>query len=131
LPFANRKVGYHAVWFNLQSVIVRQGANLRPCRGLAEIERPDRLCSKHDVLKHRHLVSQREMLMHHADSGRQRRMRIARRQRSAKGLDVPFVGGVMAEQDVHQRGLARAVFTQQRNHLAAHERQRNRIVCHQ
>jgi hypothetical protein len=68
------------------------------------------------------------MLMHHADPGRQRRVRVSRRQRLAEHLYLSLVGGVVAEKDVHQRRLAGAVFAKQRHHLAAPQRKRNGVI---
>jgi hypothetical protein len=68
------------------------------------------------------------MLMHHADPGRQRGVRVSRRQRLAEHLYLSLVGGVVAEKDVHQRRLARAVFAKQRHHLAAFQRKRNGVI---
>ena len=48
------------------------------------------------------------------------------RQRRAERLDRALVGDVMAEQDRHQRRLARAVLAQQRQHFAA---RRARAKC--
>ncbi len=61
------------------------------------------------------------MLMHHAHARGQRRARMAGRQRLTEDLDRALVGHIMAEEDVHQRGLARAVLTQKRHDLSPAE----------
>jgi hypothetical protein len=53
---------------------------------------------------------------------------LARRQRSAVHQDVARVGRVVAEQDGHQRALARAVLAQQGQHLAGLQVQRDAVV---
>ena len=73
------------------------------------------------------------MLVHHADAGRERRLRRARRQRvrapvGPGNVDRPLVGHVVAEQDVHQRGLAGAVLAEQRQDLAAPQLEIDRVV---
>ena len=68
------------------------------------------------------------MLVHHADAGIERGARVARRQRLAEGLDRALVGDIVAEQDVHQRGLAGAVLAEQRDDLAARELEGDRVV---
>ena len=79
-------------------------------------------------LKKGEVIGQREMLMHHADPGLKRRARIAGRQRAAEGGDRAFVGDILSEQDVHQRGLARAVFAQKRHDLAFATRKRDCVM---
>ena len=71
------------------------------------------------------VLGQREVLVHHADAGRERRLRRARRERAearrrarAPAI-VALIGDVVAEQDVHQRRLAGAVLAEQRQDLAA------------
>ena len=68
------------------------------------------------------------MLVHHAETRRDRRARLARGQGATEQLHAPPVGGVMAEQDVHQRGLARAVLAQKRDHLTRVQLEAHRVV---
>ena len=58
------------------------------------------------------------MLMNHADAGLEGCSRIAWRQAGAESFHRSRVGHVMAEQDVHQRGLAGTVFPEQSDDLA-------------
>jgi hypothetical protein len=92
---------------------------------------PQRLGAQHHVVQHAQVVGQREVLVHHADARRQRRRRVAGRQRLAKDLDVAGVGHVVPEQDRHQRALARTVLAQQRQHLAALPAPARCVVGHQ
>ena len=66
--------------------------------------------------------------MHHADARRQRRPRLARRQRLAKDFDRAFVGRVMAEENIHEGGLARTVFAQQGDHLTAPQLETDPVI---
>ena len=91
----------------------------RRAAGAVEASLPEALGAERDVLEHAHVVGQREMLVHHADAGIERGAGIARRQSPAERLDRALVGDIVAEQDVHQRGLAGAVLAEQRDHLAA------------
>jgi hypothetical protein len=104
--------------------IEQPGARLAPAR-----ERlPQRLGAEHHVVEHAQVVGQREVLVHHADAGSQRRLRLPWRQRAPIHLDRAGVGHVVAEQDRHQRALAGAVFAQQRQHLAGAQLERHRVV---
>ena len=87
------------------------------------------LRAKRDVFQHGHVVGKREMLVHHADAGLDRGTRVAGRQRLAEGLDGALVGDIVAEEDVHQRGLAGAVLAKQGDDLAALEFEGNGVVC--
>jgi len=51
-------------------------------------------------------------------ASRQRGAGVARRQRCAVHFHRARIGQVVTEEDGHQRGLARAVFAQQGQHLA-------------
>jgi hypothetical protein len=60
------------------------------------------------------------------DCARQRQLWRALRQCREPAIlaregDLAAIGHIMAEQDIHQRGLARAVLAQQRNDLAARQ----------
>lgn len=68
------------------------------------------------------------MLVHHAHARLNRGPRIAGRQNPSEGFDGPAVGNIMAKQDIHERRLAGAVFTQKRNHLAALEAKADTII---
>jgi hypothetical protein len=89
---------------------------------------PQRLGAEHHVVQHAQVVCQREVLVHHADAGRQGGAGIATRQQSPVDGDRAGVGDIVAEQDRHQRALAGAVFAQQRQHLAASQVECDAIV---
>ena len=58
------------------------------------------------------------MLMHHANPRRQCGAGIAGWQGLAEHFDATFISLIMTKQDVHQRGLTRAVFAQKGNDFA-------------
>jgi hypothetical protein len=63
------------------------------------------------------------MLMRHADAERDGIGRAMDIGRAAIDGDTAGIGGVAAEEDVHQRGLAGAVLAQQPQHIAGMERE--------
>ena len=98
-----------------------------------EIERAERPRAEHDVLQHGQAFGEREVLVHHADAGIERGLRRAGRERRQRAVrprhaDRSFVGHVVAEQDVHQRGLAGAVLAEQREDFPAPQVEIDRVV---
>src|SRR5690606_9996445 len=81
-----------------------------------------------DVLQHRQVVGQREVLVHHAHPRGESSAGVAGGKRLAEDLDRARVGRVMAEEDVHQRGLARAVLAEKGDYLALSQRDADRVV---
>jgi hypothetical protein len=76
-----------------------------------------------DVLGHRGVGAQRDLLVHQADAQAHRVRRAVDDHLAPVQRDLAFVGLVDAVDDVHQRGLARAVLAAQRVDLAARERE--------
>ena len=70
------------------------------------------------------------MLEHHADAQGPRLLRVANLHRLTVELDVAFIGLDRAVNDFHQRGLARAVFTQHGVGLAGLYPQTDLLVGH-
>ena len=128
LALPHRQAAHAGVQRHLQAEAGRH--RLQPFGGLGAAAEglPQRLGAHEYVVQHGEVVGQGEVLVHHADARSQRRLGCARRQRLAEHLDLPAVGGVVAEQDGHQRGLARAVLAQQGQHLARMQRERNGVV---
>jgi len=71
------------------------------------------------------------VLVHHAYARRQRRARLAGRQQPAMHPNFARIGDVVAKEDGHQRGLARAVLAEQGQHFAARELQADAVIGHQ
>ena len=63
------------------------------------------------------VIDQVQLLMDKGDTGIQRVHGAGKMHRLSVQLDNALIGGQNAAQDVHQRGLASAVFTQQRADL--------------
>ena len=126
LALADGEIGDPCMRVDRQPRVPRQrlqpGERLRP----ASHRRRHRLAAEHDVVEHGEVAGEREVLVHHADAGGERRPRVAGRQGAAEELDLPRIGDVVAEQDRHQRRLAGAVFAQQRQHLAGMQVERDR-----
>ncbi len=75
------------------------------------------------VLQHRMAGHELEMLVHHANAEIERVGGIADRDRPALDLDRPRIGGVGAEEDIHQGGLAGAVLAEETEDVAGIQRQ--------
>src|SRR5690606_17475954 len=71
------------------------------------------------------------MLMHHSHARFQCSAGLTCGQGLAEHLDQSFICDVMAKQDVHQRGLTSAIFTQKRHDLAPAQCQADGIICRQ
>ena len=68
------------------------------------------------------------MLVHHADAGLDHRARSAGRQRLSEGGHGARVGDVVTEEDVHRRGLAGTVLTEQRQQFAFAQREIDAVI---
>jgi hypothetical protein len=80
------------------------------------------------VLQHRHRLEQREVLEHHADAERTRRLRVGDPDGAAVPQDLALVGVEHAVDDLDQRALAGAVLAQQRVDLAGAHLQAHAVV---
>src|SRR6218665_2789533 len=131
LALAHRQAAHARIGLHRQAKLPRHGQQLGAPPAAARERLPQRLAAQHQVVQHRQVVGQRAVLVHHADACRQRRARLARWQAPAKDLDMACVGPVMPEQNRHQRRFARAVFAQQRQHLAALQVQADVVIGQQ
>ena len=86
------------------------------------------LAAEHDVLGDGEDGHQHEVLVHHADAGRDRVARGAELHRLAVHEDLALVGLEQPVEHVHQRGLAGAVLTEQAVDLARLDRQVDVVV---
>src|SRR5690606_21828917 len=73
---------------------------------------------EHDVFGHREHRDQHEVLVHHADAGRDAVAWPAEADWLAVDQDLALVGPIEAGEDVHHRRLAGAVLAEQAEHLA-------------
>ncbi len=128
LAFANRQRGDRRIRIDRQPESLPQFANAG-CR-LAAVRRQgeQRFGSQHDVVEDTEIVGKGEMLVHHADACGNGCPRLARRERFPLDFDRPLIGDIVAEQDVHQRGLTGAVLTQEADDFAARQCEGDRVV---
>ncbi len=82
------------------------------------------------VLRHRQVREQVQLLVHDADAGAVRIRRRARTVRPAVERDVSLVGDVDAGEQIDQRRLARAVLAEQHVRLAARDVERHVLQRH-
>ena len=78
-----------------------------------------RLAGEEDVLGHRQVRHEVQLLVNHRDAGRFRRPRGREPHRLAVELDAALVGLQLPADDPHQRGLAGAVLAAHRMHFTA------------
>ena len=83
-----------------------------------------------DVFHHRQVRSERELLINRRDAGAARLERAARREPPAVDAHRTRVAGERAGEDGHQRALARAVLTDEREDLARADRQVHAVQRH-
>src|ERR1700730_686773 len=84
-------------------------------------ERALRLAADEDVLRHGQVVHQLQFLMNDADAGLLRLARVGGIHAGAVVADLAGILTVDAGENLHQRGLARAVLAHQRVDLAGHQ----------
>ena len=87
-----------------------------------------RFGAEDDVLQHRQIVGQHEVLVHHADPGGESVTRRAEVHLVAADEDAPLVGGQHAVDHVHERGLAGAVLAADGVDLSLGNRQAHPVV---
>ena len=117
LSFTDREIADAGIRVNCETEIARELFDLTPNRCPASATGKKWLGPESNIVHHRQIVCQREVLVNHADSGGERRTRITGRQGPTKYFDTALIGNVMAEENIHQRGFSSAVFTKQRKNL--------------
>ena len=108
LLLADTEVGHELVGIDLQPVAAAEGAD-PAAGGVSGEHRPARLAAEHDVLPHREVVGEHEVLEDHADAVADRRRRGPEVLHLAVDEDRSLVGLMGAVQRLHQRRLAGAV----------------------
>ena len=131
---ADRQVLHQGVRVDRQAValggledVAAAAAAVQP----AERAAPGLLGAERDVLRDREDGHQHEVLVHHADAGRDGVPRAAEGPRLAVHQDLALVRLQQAVELVHQGRLARAVLAEQRVHLAGLDGQVDVVVGHQ
>ena len=130
LLLAHRKVGDARPGVHREAEPCRKSFQPIPCPPPVRAPSPERLGPRHHVVEHGEVRGEREVLMHHPHPRRDRRARPTGRQHATPDPHLARIRGVMAEQDRHERRLARAVLPQERQDLAPVERQRHVLVRH-
>ena len=116
---ADRDLLDDRVGVDLEAVLGADLAHLLArLRHVEMVERAGRLDAEHDVLRHGEDRHQHEMLMHHADAGVDGVLGAVEVGRLAVDEDFALVRAVEPGEDVHQRGLAGAVFAEQAENLS-------------
>ena len=95
----------------------------RPSAATRRPEAVDRLVAEEDVLGDAEFRRDAELLMDHADPGRQRVARRAEMHVLSVDAHAPCVGAVDAGDDLHHRALARAVLAGQTMDLTGEQRE--------
>ena len=115
---------------DLKAVFLHKAA--RFAFGLGVVEEhaePARLAAEDDVLRDGERRDEHEVLVHHADAALDGRLRAEVLDALAFDVDLAVGGRVDAVEDVHKRGFARAVFADEREHLALFYFKRHVVVC--
>ena len=102
----------------MQAIFLAEGQHLLPCLLFLQEAVLRGLHAHNDVVQHGEAFHQLEVLVHHADTQGVGVVGILDGHHLAVLLDDALLRLVQAEQHAHQRGLARAVFTQQGVDLA-------------
>ena len=95
----------------------------RPWRASDGAEPADRLHAEEDILGDRQVRRDAQLLMHHADAGRQRVAGGAEATGAPSQAHDPAIVGVHAGDDLHQRALAGAVLADETMDLAGGQRE--------
>ena len=117
---------------HVKAVAVGEVAYVAPCLAPVEEAGPVGLLdAERDVLRDREDRHQHEVLVHHADAGRDRVFGRAEPRRLAVDEDLALVGLRQPVQDVHQRGLPRSVLAEQGVDLPRGHREADLVVGHE
>ena len=116
------------VGVDVERMVALQPLQLGPHPGDAGKQQRRLLGAEHDVLDHGEVLDQHEMLVDHADAGRDGGVRIGDVHRLAADFDGAGIGLVEAVDDRHQRRLAGAVLTDDAVDRATFHRQIDALV---
>ena len=107
---ADRELLDQRVRIDREAVGVLEPLQFGPRRRNAPGQKRAAFGAENDVLQHREIIDQHEVLMHHADAGFDRRLAVADGDGLAVDADLPAVGVIEAVDDRHQGRFAGAVF---------------------
>ena len=128
LLHADRYIFNQGIGINAHPIPIAQFQNLFAGVLLLKKAQSGVLCAEDDVVQHGEDVHQLEVLMHHSDVQRVCVVGIVDVDDLAVLLDGSLIRLIQAEQHAHQRGLARAVFSQQGVNFALFELKRHVVV---
>ena len=111
LALSHAEIGDTRVRIDLEVVLLPEPRELGPGCSHAGAEPEASFDAKHHVLQDAERLHQHEVLVHHADPGRQRVPRASNDHRSSVDQDLSAVRPMVTVEDTHQRRLARAVLT--------------------
>ena len=115
---------------DLQAVFFRQREHLFARLALLQEAMLRRLNAHDDIVQHREALDQLEVLVHHADAEAVGVVRVFDGDDLAVLADLALLGLIQAEQDGHERGLAGAVFAEQRMDLPLAQLERDVVIGH-
>ena len=116
LLFTHGEIRYQGVAVEGEAVLLADGVDACSHAGLVQ-HPPATGLAHHEVFQHGVSRHQMKMLMHHADTGGQGVGGGVDGDGFPADADTARVDGIQAEQDVHERGLAGAILTEQAQHL--------------
>ena len=97
----------------MQPVLLAEGLHLFPGLLLLQQAVLRRLHAHDDIIQHRKALHQLEVLVHHADAEGVGVIGVLDGDLHTVLFDDALLGLIQSEQNAHQRGLSRAVLTQQ------------------
>ena len=101
LALTHRQAAHQGIGLHRQAKPLGRGQQALARLGAAGEGLPQRLCAHHDVVQHAQVISQREVLVHHANACIQSGPGVAGSQRFAKHLNAADISRVVPEQDGH------------------------------
>ena len=116
LHLRNRQIGHLLARIHVDAQLVEDRLRVAVHLGMIDEEPLLGIAPQPEVVHHRHLRHQVQLLVHHGNAVLQRFLRGAERDRTATEQDLACIGTVDAEQALEQRGLARAVLAHQGMH---------------
>ena len=122
---ADRQFLDEGVGIDLQAVFAFEPVELRARLGDAALQQRVAFGPENNVLQHREIVDQHEVLVHHPYTERDRVVRGLDRGRLAADTDFAAVGLIEAVEDRHQRRLAGAVLADDAMDRADGDRERD------
>ena len=116
------------VWIDFKAIVIGQRQKAFAGLGQRWFQQPPVFGTQNNVFEHRKILDQLEMLEHHPDACGNRGLAVRDICLFATDENLAFISFVKAVEDAHQRGLARAVFTNDPMDRAGHNTNGNVFV---